>query len=420
MTATSAFPPLHAVRQRFERPVVADVPAATRAALDALGIAERLKGKRVGLTVGSRGIAAVVTVLRTAVVWLRERGAEPRLLAAMGSHGGGTEAGQRELLESLGVTEAAVGAPVVPCAESRVVGTTADGLRAFTLGSALEVDALLPVNRVKTHTSFKGAVESGLVKMLAVGLGGPAGAEQFHRLGQGELARVLVELGELLLGTLPVLGGLAVLENAYEETAELRPIRRDGFVRAEAEALLRSKALMPSLPVDAIDLLVVREMGKEFSGTGLDTNIVGRTRIRGVPEPERPAVKRIAVLELGEASHGNATGVGLADFVTRAVVERIDRQKTYLNCLTSTFVERAFLPIWLDTEREVLEAAARSLPGVAPAALRVVVIANTLHLERCLVSGPVAAELRAAGRADVDTLAQPVTFDADGRMAPRV
>jgi len=416
----SGLPPLYRVQQSFPRPVVADVAAATRAALEALGLAGTLRrGQRVGLTVGSRGIAAVVPILRAAVAWLRDLGAEPRLLAAMGSHGGGTEEGQRELLRSLGVTEAAVGAPVVPCACSEVVGELPGGEAAYVAGSAREVDAILPVNRVKPHTSFHGPVESGLMKMLVVGLGGPAGAEQFHRLGQAELPRLLVELGELLLSRLPVPGGLAILENAYEETAAILPVPREGFLEAEAAVLARARALLPSLPSDAIDLLVVEEMGKNFSGTGLDTNIVGRARIQGVPEPERPCVRRIAVLGLSEASHGNATGVGLADFVTRALVERIDRPKTYLNCLTSTFVVRAAIPMWFDTEREVLEAAVRSLAGIAAAALRVVVVANTLHLERCLVSEAIARELRTGGRAEVLGGPQPVSFDAEGRLALR-
>lgn len=416
-----ALPPLYAVRQAFPRPRAADVAAATRAALETLGLERTLRpGQRVGLTVGSRGIAGVVPILRAAVAFLRERHLEARLLAAMGSHGGGTEAGQRELLDSLGIDEAAVGAPVIPCASSEAVGEIAGGIRAYVARSAREVDAILPVNRVKTHTSFQGPVESGLTKMLVVGLGGPAGAEQFHRLGQAELPRLLVELGELLLARLPVPGGLAILENAYEETAEIRAVPREGFVAAEAAALVRARELMPALPSDAVDLLVVQEMGKNFSGTGLDTNIVGRARIQGVPEPARPAVRRIAVLGLSEASHGNATGVGLADFVTRALVDRIDRQKTYLNCLTSTFVVRAAIPMWFDTEREVLAAAVRSLAAIAPAALRVVVIPDTLHLERCLVSEAVAAELRESGRAELLGGPHPVSFDAQGRLAPRL
>ncbi len=414
-------PALYPVKQRFPRPVVPDVAAAAGAALQVLGLERSVRrGQRVGITVGSRGIAAVVPILRAVVSRLRELGAEPRLLAAMGSHGGGTEAGQREVLESLGITEEALGAPVVTCAESEVVGETAEGVRAFAARSVREVDALLAVNRVKAHTSFRGEVESGLTKMLVVGLGGPAGAQQFHALGAAELPRLLVALGEILLGRLPVLGGLAVIENAYEETAELRAIPREGFVRAEAEALERSRALMPALPVDAVDLLVVQEMGKNFSGTGLDTNIVGRARIQGVPEPAWPAVRRIAVLDLSEASHGNATGVGLADFVTRALVDRIDRPRTYLNCLTSTFVLRAAIPMWFETEQQVIRAAVQSLAGTAPAALRVVVIPNTLHLEHCLVSEAIVPELRGGGPAAVVGGPLPITFDAEGRLSPRL
>lgn len=412
--------PMFLVKQAFSRPVVADVPAAVSAQLATLELGRRVKrGQRVGVAVGSRGIRNLVPVLRATVEHLRRLGAEPCLLAAMGSHGGGTESGQAEVLASLGVTEAAVGAPVRTCAEAVQVGVTPGGVPVHTLRAAREVDAILLVNRVKAHTSFRGHVESGLVKQLVVGLGGPRGAQQFHGFGPGELSRLLLELSEVLLGALPVVGGLALVESAYEETAAVRALPARGMADAEAELLAWSKSLSPALPAQEIDLLLVEEMGKNFSGTGIDTNVVGRARIQGVPEPTRPAIKRIGVLDLSEESHGNATGVGLADLVTQRLVDRIDREKTYLNCLTSTFVLRAALPMWFDTERALFEAALYSLSGVEPAALRVVLIPNTLFLEESYVSAPIARELAGRG-VEVDPAPRPLAFDASGRLTLRL
>ncbi len=417
----TALPPLFHVRQTFPRPRVDDVGRAAEEELGKLGLGRTVRpGQRVGILVGSRGIAGYASLLRAAIAHVRGLGAEPSLLAAMGSHGGGTEAGQAELLASLGVTEAELGAPVRTCVDSVLIGEGPSGLPLYTLRSALEVDAILPVNRVKTHTSFKGELESGIVKMVVVGLGGPLGAQGFHQLGPRELPRLLVDLGRAVLAALPVVGGLAVVENAYEETAAVRGLATETLVAEEAKLLAWSKTLSPALPDEELDLLVIEEMGKNFSGTGIDTNVVGRLRIQGQPEPEAPRVKRLAVLGLSEASHGNATGVGLADFVTKALVDRVDREKTYLNCLTSTFVVRAAIPMTFDTEGALVAAALRSLAGVAPERLRIVVIPNTLFLEESLVSGPIARELEGRPGVTVDPAPRTLAFDGDGRLQPRL
>jgi hypothetical protein len=417
----SELPRMHLARRSFAAPVEADVAEAARRELKALEL-ERIvrRGQRIGITVGSRGVQNLPAILGAVVAHLRSLGAEPCLLAAMGSHGGGTEDGQRQVLASLGITESAMGAPVVTCADSEAIGATPGGLPVFALRSALALDGILPVNRVKPHTSFKGRVESGLVKMLVVGVGGPRGAQQFHGFGPRELPRLLVELGEVVLAKLPILGGLAIVENAYEQTARVQAIRRAGLIDAEAKELEYARSLSPSLPAEVLDLLVVQEMGKNYSGTGIDTNVVGRARIHGVPEPERPDIQRIAVLDLSAASHGNASGVGMADFVTRVLVDKIDRQKTYLNCLTSTFVVRAAIPMWFDTERELMAAAFQSLSGIPPRALRLVIIPNTLFLAESYVSEALVAELSGKPGLAVDPSSCAITFDAAGRMSPRI
>lgn len=414
-------PRMYRLTQAFPRPVVGDVTAAACGELAALGLKDKIvRGQKIGITVGSRGIQNLVPVLRTTVDYIKELGGVPLLIAAMGSHGGGTAAGQREVLDSLGITEAALGAPVITGDECRTIAHTSGGLPVFIVKEALELEGIVVVNRVKTHTSFKGEIESGLIKKLVVGLGGPKGAQQFHGFGPGELARLLVEIGSVLLDKLPVLGGLAIVENAYEETAVLRAVPRDGMIAAESGLLAYSKSLMPSLPVDDIDLLIIEEMGKNFSGTGIDTNIIGRARIHGVPEPERPSIRRIAVLDLSEESHGNATGVGMADFVTEKLVKKMDREATYLNCLTSTFVVRAAIPMYFATEEKLVEAASYSLSGIPAEKLRLVVIPNTLYLGECFVSEAIARELAGKPGLTIAAEAEELRFDQAGNLLLRI
>lgn len=410
-------PNVYYVQQTFPRPQVKDIPAATNDALRALRLDQKISaGQKVGITIGSRGIQNLQTILRTTVTFIRELGCEPYLLSAMGSHGGGTEHGQKEVLDSLGLTEDKLGARVLTCADCRIIAHTPNGLPVFIVESALTMDGILVVNRIKTHTSFKGIVESGLVKKLVVGLGGPMGAQQFHGFGSVELPRLLVEIGEIILEKLPILGGLGIVENAYEDTAVIQCIEPDNLIEQEGELLQYSKSLMSSLPVDTIDLLIVQEIGKNFSGTGMDTNIIGRARIHGVPEPERPSIKRIAVLDLSDESHGNASGIGLADFTTKKLVDKIDRQATYLNCLTSTFVARAAIPMYFDTGARLMEAALFSLSAIPHDKLRVVIIRNTLFLMECFVSEALLPELATKSGMIIDKEPRQLRFDSSGRL----
>ena len=410
-------PKMYRVTQTFERPKVNDIPAAVRQELAGLGLDKKIaKGSRIGITVGSRGIQNLIPMLSTAVDFVKKLGAEPFLLAAMGSHGGGTEKGQKEVLDSLGITEEALGAKVLTCADCEVISHASGGLPVFIVKSALTLDGIIIINRVKTHTSFKAKVESGLVKKLVVGLGGPMGAQQFHSFGQEELKRLIVEIGQVILNKLPVLGGLAIIENAYEETALVQGVERAGLIDKEAELLLYSKSLMPSLPAEKIDLLIIQEMGKNFSGTGVDTNIIGRLRIPGVPEPEKPDITRVAVLDISEESHGNAAGVGLTDFVTKKLVDKMDRKATYLNVLTSTFVIRAAIPMYFDTEEKLMEAALYSMCSIPGEKLKIVIIPNTLYLTECIVSEAVVAELRNSPGISIAEKPEEFSFGPDGSI----
>ena len=324
------------------------------------------------------------------------------------------------MLDSLGITEERLGAPVITCDVTRAIGETPGGLVAYMLESSFGVDAIIPVNRVKTHTSFKGCVESGLCKKLVVGLGGPGGAGQFHSLGQAELARLLVEVTKVILGKMPVLGGVAIVENAYEETARIKAIPAEALIEEEIRLLAWSKSLMPALPTNRLHGLIVEEMGKNFSGTGVDTNIIGRLRITGEPEMESPRIRYVSVLDLSEASHGNATGVGLVDFVTRRLVDKIDRKATYLNNLTTTFVTRAFTPLWFDTDRETLETMMFCLRSVPLTETRLILIPNTLYLADCYVSEAILPELADTGRFEVLGPLRELAFDAQGNLTSRI
>lgn len=412
---------LYRIRQNFKRPVLDDVSQRTSDEFDALKLAERLSGvRRVGITVGSRGIRDILKVLSALIFKVRECGCEPLLLAAMGSHGGGTETGQREILESLGVTEEALGVQLLTCSECAEVGETDGGMKAYALKSALSVDSIIAVNRVKIHTSFHGDVESGLAKMLTVGLGGPKGAAHFHSMGRDEMPRFLIGISSLLLQRLPVAAGFAVVENAYEETALVKGVPAESLLAEEAGILRYARSLMPALPISDLDALIIEEIGKNYSGTGLDTNIVGRLRIEGTPEPESPSIKRIAVLDLSPESHGNATGIGLADLTTKKLVDNIDRSATYLNCLTSGFLTRAAIPLYADTETEMIDFMFRSLGGKAAQDVRLIQIPNTLHLSECFVSEALMPEVRLLPDTEITDGPFPLDFDETGRLLFRI
>ena len=418
-TTRKPLPPMARIRQSFVRPRVDDAAVEMTAQMELL--APRIKaGSTVGITVGSRGIQNICAMLEAAIAVVRRCGATPVLLAAMGSHGGGTPQGQKEVLDSLNITEERLGAKVVTCATCRSIGQTADGLTAHMLDSAFSVDAIIPINRVKTHTSFKGCVESGMCKMLVVGLGGPGGAGQFHSLGQSELPRLLVDVSRIILQKMPVIGGIAIVENAYEETARIQALLAEEMIEREVELLTWSKTLMPALPVDRLHGLIVEEMGKNFSGTGVDTNIIGRLRIQGEAEMTSPSIRYVSVLDISEESHGNATGIGLVDFVTQRLIDKVDRKATYLNNLTTTFVTRAFLPTWYDTEQEALETMMFCLRSIPQDEVRLVHIPNTLYLTDCLVTEAVLKELTDTSRFSVVHGPRPVQFDAQGQLADRI
>lgn len=413
------FPLMYQARFRLPAPAVADVQAETIRLLEESSWWRKLRpGARIGLTAGSRGIADIVSILATAVRFVREKGFQPFIIPAMGSHGGGTPEGQQKLLAGLGITAESVGAPLVGSGESVQIGEVGPGVPVYVNRVALDSEGLIIVNRVKPHTSFRAPVESGLIKMLAVGLGNPRGAGALHSYGVRGLQSYIPLAASCIMERLPVLYGIAVVENAYEQTAELAGMEPGQFYERERELLNTARRLMPRLPFEDLDLLVVRSMGKCFSGAGMDTNIIGRLRIQGEPEPERPRIKRIAVLDLDERSEGNALGIGLADFTTDRLLARVDWTATYLNVLSTTFVMRAMAPMHFPTDEEVVSAALRSLNGADRQAPRVLVIDNTLDLSGIEFSAALLNEARARPDLAVEGEGYGMQF-ANGGLAGR-
>jgi hypothetical protein len=410
-----SFPKVVKVRQEFPRPRVEDVEQALREQFDKEEIASRIEpGMEVAITAGSRGIASIDLILRSLVTLLKEAGATPFVVPAMGSHGGATAEGQVEILESLGVTDESVGAEIRSSMETVEIGETERGTTVYMDRNAAEADGVIVVGRIKLHTDFRGEIESGLCKMSAIGLGKHEQALNLHAYGVEGIKDFMVEVAEHVFDSGKVLFGVGIVENAYEEIAMLEAIPPDEIMKRERELLQESAKLMPKLPVSDVDVLFVEELGKNFSGTGMDTNVIGRFRLLGVEEPEKPEIKYVIVGDVSDASHGNATGVGLADFTTSRLFESIDYRAMNQNILTSTFVERAKVPMILDNDRETLEAAIRCNWGVASEDTRFVRISNTLELRHVYLSENLVEEALANGNVEVVEEAGEMQFDGDG------
>ncbi len=404
-----ALPTMYHLRQQFDTCSLADPASVLAERLANAPASEGLRpGMWVAITVGSRGIAHLGELVAAVVRTVRARGARPFIVPAMGSHGGATAEGQLQMLASLGVSEATVGAPVRSSMEVVEAGRTPEGWPAYCDRLAFEADCIVVMNRVKPHTAFKAEIESGLMKMLAVGLGKRQGAETVH---SHDPARAVVELARVILAQAPVGVGIAIVENAQDETYDIEVVPPAAFEETDRRLLVLAKQLLPRLPFDDLDVLIVREMGKNISGTGMDSNVIGiGRRIGGAHKPE---IARLVVLDLTEASHGNALGIGLADLTTRRLVDKIDMRATYTNVIATGFLGSAKIPMTLDSD---LEAVAVALAGFDAAAVRLACIKNTLELEDIAISeGLVEAARSQPGRMVLGELG-PLRFSDDGRL----
>lgn len=368
------------VRQHLPKPKLDDVPFEITGLMARISGAVR-PGMRIAVTAGSRGITSIPLILRTVVNSLRTMGADPFIVSSMGSHGGGTVPGQERILRHLGVTEETVGAPIRVTSSAAEMGKTPNGRTLFVDAEAAKADGIFLVNRIKPHTAFRDSLASGLLKMLSVGLGKVPGATQVHELGSSGIYSGMKEIGLLALEKLPVLGGLAIVENSLEETARLEVLLPEEMEEKEKELLHYAWGLLPRLPLERLDLLIVEEIGKNYSGTGMDTNVTGRLKDVEVQGPITPDIKRIVVLRLSKASEGNAHGIGLADFTTRKLIEAIDWNATLTNAHTTGFWNRAFCPPFLGSDREAIHWALDSLKHPPDVPLTVARIRNTLYME---------------------------------------
>jgi len=384
-------PRMFRIRQLFDDQRVADPRATARqAAAELLARSSVAPGQSVAVGCGSRGIANIAEIVAGAVAALREAGLEPFIVPAMGSHGGGTAERQLNVLHHYGVTEERVGAPIRSSTETVELGQTPDGIPIVFDRHAAEADQVFVINRIKPHSHFVGPVESGLAKMLLIGFGKPAGALAYHRaFARLSFPKVFQSAIPVLLTRLSVIGGLAIVENARDETARIVPLRADELLAREPELLREAVRRMARLPFDSIDVLIVDRMGKDISGVGMDTNVIGRDR----PGLDRPRIQVIFVRDLTPASEGNASGIGLADVTVKRLIEKMDPKATFLNCATSMHLHLAHVPYAFDTDREALEAALGATAAPSPREARVVWIRDTLSLAEIEVSEAFADEI---------------------------
>ncbi len=414
-------PRMMRVKQRFDGPTLEDIPGAVREEIAKQNLSDKVaRGDSVAISVGSRGIANIALITRTVIEELQVLGAEPFVVPAMGSHGGGKAEGQRGIIESYGVTEEYIGAPIRSSMEVVQVGETGDGVPVFFDKYAYEADHVVVAGRVKPHTGFVGEIESGLHKMMLIGLGKHKGAALYHQaIVHYSFDRIVRAVGQTVIDKCGVLFGLGIVENQYDRTALVRTVEPENFVEGEKELLLLAKKWMPSLPFEQIDVLVVEEMGKNISGAGMDTNVIGRKYYdHKAAEKEYPKVTRIAVRSLTEETHGNASGIGMADYIHARILDQIDLEATAINTMTGNHPSAGAVPICFDSDRKVLEAALSTCGLVEPPDARVVRIRNTLDVGEILVSEACEKEVARRDELSVVEPPQEMQFDANDDLLP--
>jgi len=381
------------VSQYFPRRALPSPATAVTVEMAKPEIRDRIQpGMRVAIGVGSRGIGSLQPVVKGLVATLRSAGAQPFIVPAMGSHGGGTAEGQVEVLASYGITEPEIGAPVKASMDTMELGQVLEGVRVFFDRIAFtEADAIIPVARIKPHTDFRGEIESGLHKMLAIGFGKHRGASYLHTFPLDRFGELMAAVGALVHATAKVPFGIAIVEDAYEDAAIVEAVPRERMAEREIELLRLAKEWLPKLPFQAVDVLLVQEIGKDISGAGMDPNVTGRYSLPSMPR--HISIGRLVVLDLTEDTHGNAAGVGAADIVTRRAADKIDFFKTYTNCVTASMLDGAKLPLVAQTDREAVAIAASTIWGAVPRTIRMAWIRNTLDLSTLWVTEPLWKEI---------------------------
>lgn len=412
------FPRLVPIRQHFVSKPLADIPGAVASSFRQSGVLEKVRpGQRVAITCGSRGISNLLTIVRAVVDEFKNVGAEPFVVPAMGSHGGATAEGQLEILAHYGVTPENLGCPILSSMEVQEVGRSPEGIIAMVDKNAMSADHIVVLNRIKPHTEFEGRIESGICKMICIGLGKHKGALHYHQAGVNFGLEYALRTGtRLVLQNAPVLCGVGIVEDGYDQTAVIEVIPPDRIEQREEELLVLAKEWVPKLPFREADVLIVNQIGKNISGSGMDTKVVGRIMSPYSREPEWPRITRIVALDVTPEAEGNCVGLGLADFTTRRLVDKMDRVSTYINAITAQCPEKARIPPYYDTDIELFRECFSTIGLVEPSRARVMRIHNTLHLEELWISEAYLPE--AQGRPDLEILGEPepMRFDERGRL----
>ena len=409
------FPRMVKISQQFPAEELADVPSVLRAELAASSQLDRINpGMRIAIAAGSRGVAQISALVRTTVEEVKKRGGVPFVFPAMGSHGGATAEGQADVLAHLGITEQSIGCPIVSSMEVVEISRLPNGLPVYVDKNAYSSDGIVLINRIKPHTAFRGPNESGLVKMIAIGLGKQKGAETCHSYGFKHMAVHVPAMAREAIAKAPILFGIGTVENAYDHVAKIVVVGADNLIETDRKLLVEAKASMPSIGFSPIDVLVIDEIGKDISGDGMDPNITGRYP---TPYPTGgPEVTKMVVLDLTEKTNGNANGVGSADFTTRRLVNKADYKAMYANGITSTVVRPTAIPMTLDNDSEAIRAAVKTSNALDFSKVRLVRIKNTLHLGEFMISESLLDEARAMP--NVTILSEPfeMKFDAEGNF----
>ncbi|MBO9608492.1 MAG: DUF2088 domain-containing protein [Paenibacillaceae bacterium] len=408
-------PQMVRIRQRFDADKLADPAGELAKELRKPEVAGSIKpGQRVAIAVGSRGVANIAAFTKTTVDAVKAAGGEPFIVPCMGSHGGATAEGQREVLHHLGVTEEAVGAPIHSSMEVVKLDELPNGLPVYVDKLASEADAIVVVNRVKPHTAFRGPVESGVMKMIAIGLGKQKGAEACHQLGFKYMAENVPAMARIMLAKLPIVYGIALVENAYDETCRVEVLLPDRIEARERELLDEAKVRLPQILFPQIDVLVIDYIGKNISGDGMDPNITGR-----FPTPYAhggPDVSKMVVLDLTKETKGNANGVGTADFTTQRLADKTDFAVMYANGLTSTVCAPTKLATVLENQQYAFQAAIKTCNILDYTKCRLVRIKDTLHLGEIEISVNMLEEARQHGQIEILTEPYDLPFDSEGNL----
>ncbi len=408
-------PKMAAVKQKFDSSCIKDIPSVVTAEFGKIGIGDSIKeGDNIAITVGSRGVANIPVITKAIVDNVKALGGKPFIVPAMGSHGGATAEGQQKVIEGMGVTEEFIGAPIRSSMEVVEVGRTSKNKPVYIDKNAHESDGIIVAGRIKPHTAFQGPHESGIYKMMTIGLGKQLGAEFCHSEGFGVMHENVPEIARVMLKNSPILFGVGIVENAFDNTCIIEALRPEEIDEKEPILLLKAKELMPEIKIHNFDILIIDQIGKNFSGDGMDPNITGTFCTPYVTGPME--IKRYVVLDLSEETHGNAIGMGKCSISTKRLFDKCDFDQGYVNCMTSTVVEPAFLPIIMKNDRMAISAAVHTAVGCNKENPKIIRIMNTSHIEKIYVSEALEEEVKNHPEMTILEEFAPFSFNENGNL----